>query len=62
VKTAKVRSVARSSTALSLTGGVQDLSDDQLKALLKDLDSVEGIPSAEPETINIGVDNNEGLP
>jgi Putative zinc-finger len=50
-----------SRTGLSLTGGVQDLTDDQLQALVNDLDKVQGLPSAEPEVITIGVDDNEGL-
>ncbi len=52
---------ARHVAALSLTGGVQDLTDDQIKALLDQLDSVEGIPSAEPEAVSIGVDDGEGM-
>jgi hypothetical protein len=54
-----IRTASRA--GLSLTGGVQDLTDDQLQALVNDLDKVQGLPSAEPEVITIGVDDNEGL-
>lgn len=46
---------------LSLTGGVKDLSDAQIHALLKDLDNVKGMPAADPEQVTISVDDNEGL-
>jgi hypothetical protein len=52
--------VAVSSTGLSLTG-VQGLTDDQLQALVNSLDNVQGLPSAEPEAVSIGVDDNEGM-
>ena len=56
------RAVATAGRAgLSLTGGVQDLTDQQLQALVNDLDKVKGLPSAEPEAVTIGVDENEGL-
>jgi anti-sigma factor RsiW len=45
---------------LSLTGGVQDLSDDQLESLVKGLDNVEALPSGEPEPVTISVDE-DGL-
>lgn len=62
VATAPAKTVGNSgSTGLSLTGGVQDLTDDQLQTLLKDLDGVKGLPSAEPEAISVGVDDTEGL-
>jgi anti-sigma factor RsiW len=51
---------AASNTGLSLTG-VQDLTDDQLQALVNGLDNVKGLPSEEPEAISIGVDDNEGM-
>jgi hypothetical protein len=41
--------------------GVQDLTDDQLQALVNGLDNVRGLPSAEPEAVSIGVDDNEGM-
>jgi anti-sigma factor RsiW len=50
-----------SSAGLSLAGGVQDLTDDQLQTLVNDLDKVQGLPSAEPEAVSIGVDDNEGI-
>lgn len=53
--------VASSTTGLSLTGGVQDLTDAQLEALVNNVDSVEGLPAAEPEAISFSVDGDEGL-
>ncbi|MEO7368434.1 MAG: zf-HC2 domain-containing protein [Gemmatimonadaceae bacterium] len=53
--------VAISTTGLSLTGGLQDLTDAQLEALLKDVDKVEGLPNAEPEPISVSVDGNGGF-
>ncbi len=50
-----------STSGLSLTGGVQDLTDTQLEALLREVDNVEGLPTAEPETISVVVDGDEGL-
>jgi anti-sigma factor RsiW len=47
---------ARKSAGLSLTGGVQDLSDDQLESLVNGLDNVEALPSGEPEPMTISVD------
>lgn len=47
---------AKSTTGLSLTGGVQDLSDDQLESLVNGLDNVEALPSGEPEPMSISVD------
>lgn len=59
---ATVKSVVASSvTGLSLTGGVQDLTDSQLEALVNDVDNVEGLPAAEPEAISVSVDGGEGL-
>lgn len=53
---ASTENAAKSSAGLSLTGGVQDLSDDQLESLVNGLDNVEAIPSGEPEPITISVD------
>lgn len=50
-----------STSGLSLTGGVQDLTDTQLEALLEEVDNVEGLPTAEPEAISVSVDGDEGL-
>ncbi len=50
----------KATAGLSLTGGVQDLSDDQLESLVNGLDNVEAIPSAEPEPFIISVDE-DGL-
>ena len=52
---------APAAAGLSLTGGVQDLTDAQLEALLKAVDSVDGLPAAEPEAISVSVDGSEGL-
>ena len=48
--------VARSTTELSLTGGVQNLSDDQLESLVNGLDNVEAMPSNEPEPITLSIE------
>ncbi|HUQ48742.1 MAG TPA: zf-HC2 domain-containing protein [Gemmatimonadaceae bacterium] len=53
---ASVNAVGKSNAGLSLTGGVQDLSDDQLESLVNGLDNVEAIPSGEPEPMTISVD------
>jgi anti-sigma factor RsiW len=53
---ANSNTVAGSSAGLSLTGGVQDLSDDQLESLVNGLDNVEALPSGEPEPMTIAVD------
>jgi len=59
---ARVKTIkATGSAGLSLTGGVQDLTDAQLEALLKDVDNVDGLPTVEPEAISVSVDGNEGL-
>lgn len=47
--------------SLSLSGGVQDLTDEQIETLLNDLDKAEAMPSAEPEAISIAADDGEGL-
>ena len=47
---------ANKPAGLSLTGGVQDLSDDQLESLVNGLDNVEALPSSEPEPLTISVD------
>ncbi len=61
VSAAPVKVARPAKTAgLSLTG-VQDLTDDQLQALVDGLDNVKALPSAEPEAISIGVDDNEGI-
>ena len=53
---ASVTQVAKSTAGLSLTGGVQDLSDEQLESLVNGLDNVEAMPSDEPEPMTISVD------
>lgn len=50
----------KAAAGLSLSGGVQDLSDDQLESLVNGLDNVDAMPSAEPEPFIISVDE-DGL-
>ena len=50
----------KQAVGLSLTGGVQDLSDEQLQSLVDGLDDVEALPSSEPEPLTISVDE-DGL-
>lgn len=57
---APVQNAGKSTSGLSLTGGVQDLSDDQLESLVKGLDNVDALPSSEPEPMAISVDE-DGL-
>jgi len=55
---------AVASTGLSLVGGeVQDLSDEHLAALLKEMDHLDPIPAAEPEAITpvIGETDSSGM-
>lgn len=62
VASATVKKVrAATATGLSLTGGVQDLTDAQLEALLNDVDNVDGLPTVEPDAISVSVDGDEGL-
>jgi anti-sigma factor RsiW len=60
VPAAKVVAPAPRVLALSLTTGVQDLTDDQLQTLLDDLDKVQGLPTVEPESVSIPIDD-EGI-
>lgn len=53
--------VATSASGLSLTGGLKDLTDAQLEALIIDVENVDGLPNAEPEPIVVSVDGEEGL-
>lgn len=45
-----VATSARPTATISFGGGLSDLSDDQLDALLGELDALDSIPSTEPET------------
>lgn len=47
---AVARAPAASRVAISFGGGLSDLTDDQLDTLLGELDAIEALPSAEPET------------
>ena len=40
---------------LSATASVSDLSESELRALLRDLDQIDAVPSAEPEQVNVRV-------
>ena len=46
---------APASAELSAAGGVGDLSDKDLRALLEDLDSIDAMPSTEPEPVTVRV-------
>jgi anti-sigma factor RsiW len=46
----QVQSATRRSPSMSFGGGISDLSDDQLDALMQELDGLDALPSAEPET------------
>ncbi len=59
-KVVAIAHTTKTSTGFSLTGGVQDLSDDQLESLVNSLDNVEALPSGEPEPLTISVDE-DGL-
>ena len=54
--TAPERQVA----SLSLVGGTQDLSEAQLETLLAELDGMESIPAAEPQSVTLSVEDIEG--
>lgn len=43
------------SAELSATASVSDLSESELQALLRDLDQIDAVPSAEPEQVNVRV-------
>ena len=47
--------VVPANAELSAAGGVGDLSDNDLRALLDDLDSIDAMPSAEPEPVTVRV-------
>jgi len=48
-------SAAPANAELSAAGGVGDLSDSDLRALLDDLQSIDAMPSAEPEPVTVRV-------
>jgi len=48
-------SAAAANAELSAAGGVGDLSDSDLRALLDDLQSIDAMPSAEPEPVTVRV-------
>jgi len=48
-------SAALANAELSAAGGVGDLSDSDLRALLEDLQSIDAMPSAEPEPVTVRV-------
>jgi hypothetical protein len=52
--------VAASSAELSAAGGMSDLSDSDLKALLNDLEKMDAEPVIEPEPVNVRVSPGRG--
>lgn len=46
--------------SLSLVGGTQDLSESELESLLSELEGIESLPSAEPQSVTHSVENFEG--
>jgi hypothetical protein len=46
--------------ALSIVGGVPDLTDDQLEELIQDLDAIESVPSGDPAPVTLSVDDMGG--
>lgn len=50
----------REVASLSLVGGTQDLSEAQLETLLAELDGMESIPAAEPQSVTLSVEDIEG--
>jgi len=55
VSQATPNSATAASAELSAAGGVGDLSDSDLRALLDDLNSIDAMPSAEPEPVTVRV-------
>ncbi|MEO8195013.1 MAG: zf-HC2 domain-containing protein [Gemmatimonadales bacterium] len=51
---------SRDPASLSLDPGVQDLSDAELEQLLSELDGIDSIPSADPQSVTLSVDDIEG--
>jgi len=47
--------------ALSIVGGVSDLTDAQLEELIQDLDAIATVPSADPVPITLSVDDMGGM-
>ncbi|HEX2723534.1 MAG TPA: zf-HC2 domain-containing protein [Gemmatimonadaceae bacterium] len=43
--------------SLSLIAGTQDLSDAELESLLSELDAIEAVPSAEPQSVTHSIEN-----
>lgn len=46
--------------SLSLVGGTQDLSETELETLLAELDGMDSIPAAEPQSVTLSVEDIEG--
>ena len=46
--------------SLSLVGGTQDLSESELETLLAELDGMDSIPAAEPQSVTLSVEDIEG--
>ncbi|MEO8575925.1 MAG: zf-HC2 domain-containing protein [Gemmatimonadales bacterium] len=52
--------VQKQVASLSFVGGTQDLSDSELEMLLAELDGMESIPAAEPQSVTLSVEGIEG--
>ena len=46
--------------SLSFVGGTQDLSEAELETLLAELDTMEGMPAAEPQPVITTIENIDG--
>lgn len=55
-----VTPVQKPVASLSFVGGTQDLSDSQLETLLAELDGMDSIPAAEPQSVTLSVEDIEG--
>ncbi len=57
-----VKSAAEAQVAsLSFVGGTQDLTDAELETLLSEMDTMEGMPAAEPQSVNTTIENIDGV-
>lgn len=54
------KAVEKQVASLSFVGGTQDLSEAELETLLAELDGMEPIPAAEPQSVTLSVDDIEG--
>lgn len=56
----RVSSTERAVASLSLVGGTHDLTESELETLLAELDGMQSIPAAEPQSVTLSVDDLEG--